>query len=342
MSRAWKRNSSMTKKLLGITFVLFPLLLLLIACGDDQGNGMAPQITTKSPIGNQFINTPAVNQSGSSSQGSTNISFQGIPLPEKTRQLPIAESDLPGSVEYGNLIGFFVNTGDYSTVKSFLTTKMNEKGFKLVRTENSTTGISSIAWTFEKGTDAEGYGTAAFEKVVISLTGPLRGNDITTLEKSADIYKDRLTDGDKLIIIDYYSIALEAATRNVENSKPPVTTSAPKYSLTNTPTIIVTKVPTVVPTPTIISKTQIPPTVIVTKVPTVVQDRTALVTGSDSLNIRETPGFNGKILTTIKSGEKVTIKGGPKESDGAFWYQIEYGGVIGWASGTFLTIQSGT
>ena len=70
--------------------------------------------------------------------------------------------------------------------------------------------------------------------------------------------------------------------------------------------------------------------------------KTALVkgTGGDGLNMRDTPSKTGAKITSIKDGEKVTIKDGPKDADGLTWYQIEYNGKTGWAASSYLEIQS--
>ncbi len=75
---------------------------------------------------------------------------------------------------------------------------------------------------------------------------------------------------------------------------------------------------------------------------TAAASKTALVkgTGGDGLNMRETPSKSGAKVTSIKDGEKVNIKDGPKDADGLTWYQIEYQGKTGWASSAYLEIQS--
>lgn len=67
--------------------------------------------------------------------------------------------------------------------------------------------------------------------------------------------------------------------------------------------------------------------------------KTATVKGTGAtLNVRETPSLNGKVVTTVKDGEKVTIKEGPREADGRTWYQLEYAGKVGWAVKDYLDI----
>jgi uncharacterized protein YgiM (DUF1202 family) len=55
--------------------------------------------------------------------------------------------------------------------------------------------------------------------------------------------------------------------------------------------------------------------------------------------VRESPSLTGKVVTSIKDGEKVTIKDGPKDADGHSWYQVEYGDKTGWAVKDYLEIQ---
>lgn len=67
--------------------------------------------------------------------------------------------------------------------------------------------------------------------------------------------------------------------------------------------------------------------------------KTATVKGTGSvLNVRDTPSTKGKVVTTVKDGEKVNIKGGPKDGDGISWYQVEYNGATGWASAAYLEL----
>lgn len=78
----------------------------------------------------------------------------------------------------------------------------------------------------------------------------------------------------------------------------------------------------------------------VTPTPTKPPLKAALVkgTGSTPLNVREEANLKGKLVTTIKEGEKVTILEGPKDSDGRGWYRIEYNGKSGWAAKDYLQL----
>lgn len=69
-------------------------------------------------------------------------------------------------------------------------------------------------------------------------------------------------------------------------------------------------------------------------------EKTALVSGNGEtpLNVRDTPAIKGKIVTTIKEGEKVTILAGPQEADGRVWYKVDYKGTVGWAVRDYLKL----
>ena len=88
------------------------------------------------------------------------------------------------------------------------------------------------------------------------------------------------------------------------------------------------------------TKTSAAATTVASTTPPVVV-KTALVKGTGAvLNVREEPTTKGKLVTTVKDGEKVTIKEGPKDADGRSWYQIEFTGKTGWAAAEFLEVQS--
>lgn len=69
-------------------------------------------------------------------------------------------------------------------------------------------------------------------------------------------------------------------------------------------------------------------------------ERTALVSGNGDtpLNVRDTPAIKGKVVTTVKEGEKVTILEGPQEADGRVWYKVDYKGKVGWAVKDYLKL----
>jgi hypothetical protein len=56
---------------------------------------------------------------------------------------------------------------------------------------------------------------------------------------------------------------------------------------------------------------------------------------TDVLNLRDAPGTWGDVLTTMVWGETVEILSGPTD-DG--WYELAYGGYVGWAAGEYLSI----
>ena len=57
---------------------------------------------------------------------------------------------------------------------------------------------------------------------------------------------------------------------------------------------------------------------------------------TDVLNLRDSPGTYGTILTEMWQGEYVAVLDGPTE-DG--WYQVEYQGTVGWAWGGYLSVD---
>jgi N-acetylmuramoyl-L-alanine amidase len=60
---------------------------------------------------------------------------------------------------------------------------------------------------------------------------------------------------------------------------------------------------------------------------------------ADALNVRSTPGMNGKIITTVKNGSKYNYLASKKDSEGKTWYQIEYkSGKKGWISAGYAKI----
>lgn len=70
-------------------------------------------------------------------------------------------------------------------------------------------------------------------------------------------------------------------------------------------------------------------------------NKTGLVSGVGTvpLNIRELPSTSGKLVTTAKEGDRVTILEGPTDADGRSWYRIEFNGKTGWAAKDFVTVQ---
>lgn len=57
---------------------------------------------------------------------------------------------------------------------------------------------------------------------------------------------------------------------------------------------------------------------------------------TDVLNLRDSPGTDGAILTQMWQGEYVAVLDGPTD-DG--WYQVEYQGMVGWAWGGYLVVD---
>jgi uncharacterized protein YraI len=51
-----------------------------------------------------------------------------------------------------------------------------------------------------------------------------------------------------------------------------------------------------------------------------------------ALNLRRGPGTSNAVLTSMPCGASLIVVGGPSNG----WYQVNYNGTIGWASGNFL------
>lgn len=58
-------------------------------------------------------------------------------------------------------------------------------------------------------------------------------------------------------------------------------------------------------------------------------------TGGSGLNLRDMPSVNATIVAVMPLGSEVAILGGPS-GDGNAWYNVDYGGTIGWAHGDYL------
>ncbi len=81
--------------------------------------------------------------------------------------------------------------------------------------------------------------------------------------------------------------------------------------------------------------------VAVTPTPTQPPLKTALIKGNGAspLNVREEASLKGKLVTSLKEGEKVIILEGPKDADGRSWYKIETNGKTGWAVKDYIELQ---
>ncbi|MCD4687078.1 MAG: SH3 domain-containing protein, partial [Anaerolineae bacterium] len=57
----------------------------------------------------------------------------------------------------------------------------------------------------------------------------------------------------------------------------------------------------------------------------------------DTLNVREYPTLNARVLTALYSGSRVGIMGGPRDADGYRWWRVRTEtGVEGWAVESIL------
>jgi hypothetical protein len=65
------------------------------------------------------------------------------------------------------------------------------------------------------------------------------------------------------------------------------------------------------------------------------------VAHNDVLNIRNGPGVGFEIVTTLGPTDDAIATGRARQIPGAFWYEIEAGGVNGWANMRFLAYIGG-
>ena len=64
-------------------------------------------------------------------------------------------------------------------------------------------------------------------------------------------------------------------------------------------------------------------------------------TNGDGVNVRDTPGFNGNVITALGEGVEVIVHDGPvAANDGSYWYYVSGGGVEGWVIADFLALPS--
>jgi uncharacterized protein YgiM (DUF1202 family) len=59
---------------------------------------------------------------------------------------------------------------------------------------------------------------------------------------------------------------------------------------------------------------------------------------ADALNVREGPGADNALITTLHKGDKLTIL---EEYDGTTWVKIEYKGRTGFVHGDYITREKG-
>jgi uncharacterized protein YraI len=69
--------------------------------------------------------------------------------------------------------------------------------------------------------------------------------------------------------------------------------------------------------------------------------KSTLTTTATSLNLRSGPATTYGIIAVMPQNSTVTTWDNPS-CDSAGWYKIEWGGVVGWASGTYLTVVTQT
>jgi uncharacterized protein YraI len=62
------------------------------------------------------------------------------------------------------------------------------------------------------------------------------------------------------------------------------------------------------------------------------------VTATTSVNVRSGPGTNFGVLAVIRQGQGAAVLG--RNASGT-WWQVNYNGIVGWASSNFAVIQGG-
>ena len=60
-------------------------------------------------------------------------------------------------------------------------------------------------------------------------------------------------------------------------------------------------------------------------------------TTTDNLNLRQTPGVNGKLLLTMPKGATVQATGNTEKVDGFLWREVIYFGKCGWCAAEYLS-----
>jgi uncharacterized protein YraI len=63
-----------------------------------------------------------------------------------------------------------------------------------------------------------------------------------------------------------------------------------------------------------------------------------IVTATTSVNVRSGPGTNFGVLAVMRQGRSAPVLG--RNAFGT-WWQVNYNGIVGWASGNFAVIQGG-
>ncbi len=97
-------------------------------------------------------------------------------------------------------------------------------------------------------------------------------------------------------------------------TRPPVTTPTAAIAPTRAPTATAT------PTPTPFAG--------------LAPGKSARVTASGGINMRDKPGATAKQIIKLAPNAVVTVKDGPKDADGYTWWQVDDGnGNVGWVAG---------
>ena len=58
-------------------------------------------------------------------------------------------------------------------------------------------------------------------------------------------------------------------------------------------------------------------------------------------NLRSGPGTGYQVIKRVATGTTGTVRGGPAEANGYFWYQVSFGTVTGWMVSAVLVAGAG-
>ena len=115
----------------------------------------------------------------------------------------------------------------------------------------------------------------------------------------------------------------------------PAATPSPQVNREAAAAATVTRPPATAPAPTVAPTRPATATPSPTPTPAagLAHGKTARVTASGGINMREQPSTTAKAVSKLAANAIVTIKDGPKDADGYTWWQIDDGsGNTGWAA----------
>lgn len=77
--------------------------------------------------------------------------------------------------------------------------------------------------------------------------------------------------------------------------------------------------------------------------PIAIGDTVEIVPSGERINLRNAPGLQQAIVTTLEKGTRMEVVGGPQTADEIVWWELEGEPGRGWAAATFLrVVDSGT